>query len=87
MCVGSAYYGIVVGPGFEKPEGNSKDNPENGQWMLVKDIADRLSKASNGAIQPDDGTLVKIGQFMSRPEYKFERDRCARGWTYWVKVL
>ena len=54
---------------------------------LVKDIADRLSKASNGAIQPDDGTLVKIGQFMSRPEYKFERDRCARGWTYWVKVL
>ena len=72
---------------FEKPEGNSKDNPENGQWMLVKDIADRLSKASNGAIQPDDGTLVKIGQFMSRPEYKFERDRCARGWTYWVKVL
>ena len=22
---------------FEKPEGNSKDNPENGQWILVKD--------------------------------------------------
>ena len=70
---------------FEKPEGNSKDHPENGRWLSVKEISDRLKLAFKGAYQPDEGTLVKIGQFLSRPEYKFESERKTRGWFYWIK--
>ncbi|MBP5302636.1 MAG: hypothetical protein J6Y88_05255 [Bacteroidales bacterium] len=70
---------------FEKPEGTAKEQPNNGQWMSVKDISERLKQSFKGAYQPDAGTLVKIGQFLSRPEYKFESERKAIGWLYWVK--
>ncbi len=70
---------------FEKPEGTSKQHPENGYWLSVKDLSARLKDAFKGAYKPDDGTLVRIGQFLSRPEYKFESDRKTRGWCYWVK--
>ena len=70
---------------FEKPEGTSKQHPENGYWLSVKDISARLKDAFKGAYKPDDGTLVRIGHFLSRPEYKFESDRKTRGWCYWVK--
>ena len=70
---------------FEKPAGNPKDNPENGQWLSVKEISDRLKQAFKGAYQPDEGSLVKIGQCLSRPEYRFESERKTHGWVYWVK--
>ena len=70
---------------FEKPEGNPKDNPENGQWLSVKEISARLKRSFRGTYQPDEGSLVKIGQFLSRPEYKFEGERKTSGWHYWVK--
>ena len=70
---------------FEKPEGTSKQHPENGYWLSVKDLSARLKDAFKGAYKPDDGTLVRIGHFLSRPEYKFESDRKTRGWCYWVK--
>ncbi len=53
--------------------------------MSVKDISERLKQSFKGTYQPDAGTLVKIGQFLSRPEYKFESERKASGWLYWVK--
>lgn len=70
---------------FEKPEGTSKENPENGKWLSVKEISDRLKQSFKGAYQPDEGTLVKIGQCLSRPEYRFESERKTRGWVYWLK--
>jgi hypothetical protein len=70
---------------FEKPEGSSEANPENGYWISVKDISARLKATFKGAYKPDEGMLVKIGQFLSRPEYKFENDRKSIGWCYWVK--
>ncbi len=70
---------------FEKPDGNPKDNPENGQWLSVKEISDRLKQAFKGAYQPDEGSLVKIGQCLNRPEYRFESERKTHGWVYWVK--
>ena len=70
---------------FEKPAGNPKNNPENGQWLSVKEISDRLKQAFKGAYQPDEGSLVKIGQCLSRPEYRFESERKTHGWVYWVK--
>jgi len=70
---------------FEKPEGTSKEQPDNGRWVAVKDISERLKQRFKGAFQPDTGTMVKIGQFLSRPEYKFESERRSYGWVYWVK--
>ena len=70
---------------FEKPDGTPKKNPENGYWISVKEISARLKETFKGAYKPDDGTLVKIGQFLNRPEYKFENDRKSHGWCYWVK--
>ena len=70
---------------FEKPAGNPKNNPEKGQWLSVKEISDRLKQAFKGAYQPDEGSLVKIGQCLSRPEYRFESERKTHGWVYWVK--
>ena len=70
---------------FEKPEGNSKEHPENGHWLSVKEISARLKESFKGAYQPDEGSLVKIGQYLSRPEYKFESERKTSGWKYWVK--
>ena len=70
---------------FEKPDGNPKDNPENGQWLSVKEISDRLKQTFKGAYQPDEGSLVKIGQCLNRPEYRFESERKTHGWVYWVK--
>ena len=70
---------------FQKPEGTPQDNPDNGYWLSVKEISVRLKQAFRGSYQPDEGTLVKIGQFLSRPDYKFESERRTRGWCYWVK--
>ena len=70
---------------FQKPDGNPTDNPDNGYWLSVKEISVRLKQAFKGTYQPDEGTLVRIGQFLSRPDYKFESERRTRGWCYWVK--
>ena len=70
---------------FEKPEGNPKAQPENGQWLSIKDISARMKQAFKGAYHEDEGTLIKIGQYLSRPEYKFESARRNFGSVYWVK--
>ena len=70
---------------YEKPEGTSKTNPDAGKWVSIKDISARLKEVFKGAYQPDEGSLVKIGHFLNRPEYKFESDRKTHGWYYWVK--
>ena len=70
---------------YEKPSGTPEDNPGGGYWISVKDISARLKDVFKGAYKPDEGSLVKIGQFLSRPEYKFDSERKTRGWCYWVK--
>ena len=70
---------------FEKPEGTSKTNPGGGKWMTLKDISARLKKAFKSAYQEDEGCYIKIGNFLNRPEYKFERDRKKSGKVYWMK--
>ena len=70
---------------FEKPEGTSKSNPDGGQWLSLKEISARLKKAYRGGYQEDEGSFIKIGQVLSRPEYQFESERKTRGWIYWVK--
>ena len=70
---------------FEKPEGTSKTNPDGGQWMTLKDISARLKKVFKGAYAEDEGSYIKIGNFLNRPECKFESDRKSYGMVYWVK--
>ena len=70
---------------FEKPDGNPRENPENGQWLSLKEISARLKKAFKGGYQEDEGSFIKIGQALSRPEYRFESERKTSGWVYWVK--
>ncbi|MBO7120126.1 MAG: hypothetical protein J6W03_07405 [Bacteroidaceae bacterium] len=70
---------------FEKPEGTSKTNPNGGKWMTLKEISTRLKKAFKSAYQEDEGCYIKIGNFLNRPEYKFENDRKKFGKVYWVK--
>jgi hypothetical protein len=71
---------------IEKPEGNSEESPDNGQWLSLKAISTLLKQAFKGGYQEDQSSLIKIGQFLSRPEYKFESRRRTNGWEYWIKV-
>ena len=70
---------------FEKPEGTSETNPDGGRWMTLKDISARLKKVFKGAYSEDEGSYIKIGNFLNRPECKFESDRKSFGMVYWVK--
>ncbi len=70
---------------FEKPEGTSQTNPTGGKWMTLKEISARLKEAHKSAYHEDEGTYIKIGNFLSRPEYKFERERRGTGMAYWVR--
>ena len=70
---------------FEKPVGTSKSNPDGGKWMSLKEISAKLKKVFKGAYAEDEGSYIKIGNFLSRPECKFENDRKSFGMVYWVK--
>ena len=70
---------------FEKPVGNPESNPDGGQWMTLKDISARLKKVFKGAYTEDEGSYIKIGNYLNRPEYQFESDRKSFGMVYWVK--
>ena len=70
---------------YEKPEGTAATNPDGGRWMTLKEISAQLKKVFRGAYTEDDGSYIRIGNFLSRPEYKFENDRRSFGMVYWVK--
>ena len=70
---------------FEKPQGTPKANPDGGKWMTLKEISARLKQLYKSAYQEDESSYVKIGNFLSRPEYKFLSERKASGMVYWMK--
>ena len=37
------------------------------------------------AYTEDDGSYIRIGNYLNRPECKFESDRKSSGMVYWVK--
>ena len=53
--------------------------------MTLKEISAHLKKVFRGAYSEDDGSYIKIGSFLNRPEYKFESDRRSTGMVYWLK--
>ena len=70
---------------YEKPSGTPTTNPEGGKWVTLKEISARLKKVFKSAYTEDDGSYIKIGNFLNRPECKFESDRKSFGMVYWVK--
>ena len=70
---------------FQKPEATSETNPQGGVWLSLKDISARLKKAFKSGYKEDEGSFIKIGNYLSRPEYKFENRRKTSGFEYWVK--
>ena len=70
---------------FQKPEGHSTDCPENGVWLSLKEISARLKQVFKGGYKEDESSFQKIGNFLNRPEYKFESRRKTSGMEYWVK--
>ena len=58
---------------------------EDGQWMSLKEIS-ALLKSHFKNYQEDASAFQKIGNFLKRPEYRFESRRTSSGMTYWVKL-
>ena len=70
---------------FEKPKGTSRSNPDGGKWMTLKEISSRLKSTFKSAYMEDSGCYIRIGNFLSRPEERFESERRASGMVYWIR--
>lgn len=70
---------------FMRPE--IGDDESQCQWLLLKDISARIKQRFKSAYKEDAGSLIKIGNYLNRPEYKFQSRRTSRGMAYWVKVV
>ena len=60
-------------------------NGEEGQWMGLPELSALLKKHFKG-YKEEEGTFVKIGNYLSRPEYKFQSRHSMHGTRYWVKL-
>ena len=60
-------------------------NDEEAQWMSISEIS-ALMKSHFKGYKEDTAAYRKIGQFLSRPQYKFESKHSAKGTMYRVKV-
>ncbi|MBQ7512505.1 MAG: hypothetical protein IJU11_07150 [Prevotella sp.] len=67
---------------FQRPEGD-----EEGQWLTLPEISARLKQTFRSAYKEEPGTFEKIGNFLNRPEYKFDSRRRKTGVEYCVKEL
>ena len=70
---------------YEKPEGTPATNPDGGKWLSLKEISAHLKKVFKGAYAEDEGSYIKIGNYLNRPECQFLSDRKSFGMVYWVK--
>jgi len=57
---------------------------EEGEWMLLKDLSALLKQHFKG-YHEDASSFQKIGNYLSRPEYKFQSKHSNAGVMYWVK--
>ena len=64
---------------YRKPESS-----EEGQWLPLKAISARMKQAFRSGYTDDASTIRKLGNFMNRPEYKFDSRRKAGGMEYLV---
>ena len=59
---------------------------EDGKWFTLPEISALLKQHFGKAYRADEGTLVKIGQFLSRPEYPFKKNHTVNGQAYWART-
>ena len=57
---------------------------EEGEWLSINDLSSILKNHFKG-YKEDEGTFRKIGNYLSRPEYKFQSKHTNAGALYWVK--
>ena len=55
--------------------------------MPLRDISARLKAAFGSSYTGDPSAIRKLGNFMNRPEYKFESRRRSGGMEYWVEEI
>ena len=58
---------------------------EEGQWMSLKDLSALLKSKFKG-YKEEENSFQKIGNYLNRPEYKFQSKHSTSGNYYWVKV-
>jgi predicted P-loop ATPase len=59
---------------------------EEGEWITLKDLSALLKQHFKG-YKEDAGSFHKIGNYLNRPEYKFQSKRVTSGTIYWVKRI
>jgi predicted P-loop ATPase len=65
-------------------EANAFRDHEEGEWMSLRDISALLKDHFKG-FKEESTTFQKIGNYLSRPEYKFQSKHTTAGTLYWVK--
>ena len=58
---------------------------EEGLWMSLPELSALLKKHFKN-YKEEDGTFVKIGSYLNRPEYKFQSKHTMSGTQYWIKI-
>jgi len=59
-------------------------NDEEGQWMSLKELSALLKQHIKG-YKEEPNSYQKIGNYLNRPEYKFQSKHIVSGTLYWVK--
>ena len=62
-----------------------KEGDEGAQWMSLTELSSLLKQRFAG-YKEESNTFYKIGNYLNRPEYKFESKHTNTGSLYWVKV-
>ena len=68
-------------PSTERP---ATGRPSEGRWLSLPAISQRLKQAFPTAYKEEPGTFEKIGNYLNRPDYKFESRRRTHGMEYLV---
>lgn len=57
---------------------------EEGEWVSLKELS-ALIKENFKGYQEEASNLVKLGNYLNRPEYKFKSKRTNSYVMYWIK--
>ena len=62
-------------------------NSETLRQLELSELVSTIQSCESfrGGYQEDEGSFIKIGQILNRPDYKFESQRKNTGWVYWMK--
>ena len=81
--LGEMLMAVVQKPRTAASVGDAPNNVE-GEWVSLKDLS-TLLKAHFKGYKEDATSFQKIGNYLSRPEYKFQSKHSNSGTLYWVK--